>query len=410
MEKTDFFDDPEKYAVNTIVKLERSHQAMARKGENIYKRKDGRWEGRVIQKNGKFKYFYARTYREVREKMKDSRKTEDVQGKEYTSRQRYAAGLFQIWLDEAGTRLKPSTCESYYYCLQGYVLPHFRLPENKQLSKESVLRFVQAIHKNDTLSASYRRKILSIFKTALRDISKSFPEYVPLMEAVVYPKVRVGEEIPVFSVREQQILEYAVQSAADSRLFGVILCFYTGIRLGELCALKWMDIDMDTGIMSISRTVTRIRNPESSPCKTMLWEGTPKSRTSVRKIPLPALVLKRLKEYFPAPQSEDCYILSGKPVPFDPRAYQRLYKRLLKTAGVREQKFHALRHTFATRALELGVDIKTLSEFLGHSNVSITLNIYTHSMMEQKIKAIEKFNAMYVTHMELALCAVRSAV
>ncbi|MFT3982814.1 MAG: site-specific integrase [Lachnospiraceae bacterium] len=383
---------------------------MARKGENIYKRKDGRWEGRLLQSGGKFRYFYAKTYREVRAKMRDSREAADTKEEECTNRQLYASGLFQLWLEEVGYRLKPSTCESYYYCLQGYVIPHFRSPENRHLSKKSVLSFVHAIHKNDTISTAYQRKILSIFKTALRDISKTFPEYSSLVEIVVYPKVISGEEVSIFSIKEQKIIQNTVQKSSDRRLFGVILCFYTGIRLGELCALKWEDIDLDSGMMSISRTVTRIRNPELSGCKTMLCEGTPKSRTSTRKIPLPEFLLKKMKERSMGSIDEACYVLSEKTVPFDPRAYQRLYKSLLKDAGVKERKFHAIRHTFATRALELGVDIKTLSELLGHSNVSITLNIYAHSLIEQKKKAIEKFNQMYAAQMEIPLYAVNSAV
>ncbi len=383
---------------------------MARKGENIYKRKDGRWEGRVLQFGGKFRYFYAKTYREVRAKMRESRKTTDTQNMQHINRQLCATDLFQNWLEEAGHRLKPSTCESYYYCLEGYVLPHFRLSENEHLSKDSVFRFVQAIYRNEVRSTSYRRKILSIFKTALRDISKKYPEYNSLTEIVSFPKVEIGEEISVFSIREQKILQNTIQSSSDNKTFGILICFYTGIRLGELCGLKWGDIDLDAGIMSILRTVTRIRNPETSGGKTILWEGPPKSRTSTRKIPLPDFLLKKMKDYQAASISEDCYVLSGKTVPFDPRAYQRLYKGLLKKAEIKERKFHAIRHTFATRALELGVDIKTLSELLGHSNVSITLNIYAHSLIEQKKKAIKKFNEMYIVQMENSLSAVNSAV
>lgn len=383
---------------------------MARKGENIYKRKDGRWEGRVLQADGKFRYFYAKTYRDVRSKVRASREIIDNSNKKYTNRQLYAIDLFQSWQEDTRHRLKPSTCESYYYCLEGYVIPHFRLPENKHLSKDSVLRFVQAINENKRCSTSYRRKILSIFKTALRDISKKFPEYNPLIEIISFPKVKISEEVSVFSIREQKTLQKAIQSSPDNRTFGVLICFYTGIRLGELCGLKWRDIDPDTGIMSISRTVTRIRNPEAYGSKTILWEGPPKSRTSVRKIPLPRFLLEQLKDYRTASTNEECYVLSGKTVPFDPRTYQRLYKGLLKKADIKERKFHAIRHTFATRALEMGVDIKTLSELLGHSNVSITLNIYAHSLIEQKMKAIEKFNEMYIIQMGKSLYAVNSAV
>ena len=136
----------------------------------------------------------------------------------------------------------------------------------------------------------------------------------------------------------------------------------------------------------------------------------PKSQKSVRKIPLPQFVLDLIRKYKIYAVDENNYILSGTKTPIDPRSYQKLFQKVLKKAGVKSRKFHAIRHTFATRALELGVDIKTLSEILGHANVSVTLNIYAHSMFEQKKKAIDKMNAMYVLHEESASFAVLNSV
>lgn len=384
---------------------------MARKGENIYKRKDGRWEGRVINLEGKYQYFYAKTYRDVRTKMKNIQEQSHAAHKKQGGGQPSAADLFEAWLTgDVTSRIKPSTYESYYYCMRGYVIPHFSQREYAQLSEKSIVEFVNSIHRNGDISVSYQKKILSIFKTALREISKNSPGYAALIELVTLPKSKPSAEVPVFSMKEQRLIEYAVQSSEDLRILGIILCFYTGIRLGELCALKWSDIDFEAGTMSISRSVSRIRNFETSETKTQLYVGTPKSNTSCRKIPLPAFLLKMAEENRLGPVSENCYVLSGNADPFDPRVYQRLYKNLLKKAGIRTRKFHAIRHTFATRALELGVDIKTLSEILGHSNVSITLNVYAHSLMEQKKKAIDKLNEMHITHMKTSSFAVNSAV
>jgi integrase len=202
-------------------------------------------------------------------------------------------------------------------------------------------------------------------------------------------------------MKEQRILEQAAFMSPDKRALGIILCFYTGIRLGELCALRWRDIDLEAGTMYIGNTVSRIRNFQSVESKTMLHIGTPKSKTSTRKIPLPGFLLELAKELKPGIKSEEHFILSNKNTPFEPRVYQKLYKRILKDTGIKDRKFHAIRHTFATRALEVGVDIKTLSEILGHSNVTITLNIYAHSLMEQKKAAIEKLNMMHVTQMKV---------
>lgn len=385
---------------------------MARKGENIYKRKDGRWEGRVIQSEGKYRYYYAKTYREVREKMKNSCDTEATPIMKVQQSKENAADLFNNWLlNDSLNQLKPSTFESYYYCMKSYVIPYFSQPQNTLLCEKTITAFVQSIHNNQELSVTYQKKILSIFKTALKAIFIKTPKNQLLIDKVILPKVKYSlTEVPVFSLKEQRLLEYTVQNSKDERMLGIVLCFYTGIRLGELCALKWGDFDFDAGTMSIRRSVSRVRNFESEGAKTKLSIGTPKSCTSCRKIPIPAFFYKQVKDKNMIPKAENYYILSSGTEPFDPRAYQRLYKKMLVESGVRNRKFHALRHTFATRALELGVDLKTLSEILGHSNVNITLNVYAHSLMEQKKKAIEKMNELYFTHEENKAFAVNSAV
>ena len=384
---------------------------MPRKGENIYKRKDGRWEGRVLKLDGKYRYLYAKTYREVRSKMKDTRELNKFVNTKRTNKKESAADLFEAWLSgEIMTRLKPSTYENYYHCINKYVIPYFRLPGNAQLSEESIRQLVEEINQNAAISVSYRRKILSILKTALREIYRDVPNHPSVAELVTLPKVRSSKEVPVFSMKEQRMIEHVVQQSEDKRLLGIMLCFYSGIRLGELCALKWEDFDFEAGAVSITRTVSRIQNREPNREKTVLHVGTPKSETSLRKIPLPAFLLRLIEKYSLPFEEDDCYMLSGKAAPFDPRIYQRMYKKVLAAAGVKDRKFHTIRHTFATRALELGVDIKTLSEILGHSSVNITLNVYTHSLMEQKKVAIEKFNEMHVMYMKPVPFAVDSAV
>ncbi|WP_312071613.1 site-specific integrase [Anaerotignum propionicum] len=384
---------------------------MARKGENIYKRKDGRWEGRVLMENKKYYSIYAKSYKEVREKMRNAKPQEKSVSKTSSYSNKNAADLFQSWLNNGlSERLKPSTYESYYQCMHKYVLPYFNQPENEQLTDISVVRFVKQMKENNSLSKAYQRKILSIFKTALREISKNIPEYTSVVTNITLPSVKIQQEVPVFTMKEQRLIEYAAQCSVDKRCLGVILCFYTGLRIGELCALKWSDFDMDAGTMLVSRTVSRIQNFNSDGAKTQLIVGTPKSRTSLRRIPLPAFLLELLQKNKLDLQDENSSILSEKAEPFDPRVYQRIYKKLLKEAGVRDRKFHAIRHSFATRALELGVDIKTLSEILGHSNVSITLNIYAHSLMEQKRIAIDKFNEMHRLHMQIPEFTVNSVV
>lgn len=383
---------------------------MPRRGENIYKRKDGRWEGRVLKSPGKYQYVYAKTYKEVREKKKLLQEDISRQLSINTHIICDAAKEFTAWLNgDLASRVKPSTYESYYRCIIGYVIPFYQEKGNEQISLQTTSEFSCRINNHEKFSGSYRRKILTIYKTALREIMKGNNECDNILNAIQLPR-KITAEVQVFSVKEQRKIEKAIIQSPDKRCLGILLCFYTGIRLGEICGLKWEDIDFDAGTMVVTRTVSRIKNFNETKKKTVLFIGKPKSNHSVRKIPLPDFLLDLARELNMESSDESHFILTNTELPMDPRKYQKLFQKLLIHARVKKRKFHAIRHTFATRALELGVDIKTLSEILGHSNVSITLNIYAHSMYEQKKKAMGKLNAMYVMHTETALLAVTNSV
>lgn len=379
---------------------------MPRRGENVYKRKDGRWEGRILKPDGKYRYVYAKTYKEVKEKKNNLQGSDKpCEGKKPCTA-KSAASLFELWLKSGvADEVKPSTYENYYRCMHKYVIPFFKKAGNERITELQVEQFVKSIMNNSDLSDSYKKKILSIFKTALRDILTGSGDCALIMEKVKLPKADYTA-IQVFSIKEQRLIENAVINSEDKRALGILLCFYTGIRLGELCALKWGDIDFEARTVSISRTVSRTKNFQQNANQSMLLVGTPKSKKSFRKIPLPDFLLKLSNELKPYPQNENFYVFSGAKFPIEPRTYQKLFKRILASAGVKDHKFHAIRHTFATRALELGVDIKTISEILGHSNVSTTLNIYAHSLMEHKRIAIDKLNDMHITYMKTASFAV----
>lgn len=383
---------------------------MPRRGENVYKRKDGRWEGRILKQDGKYQYFYAKAYKKVKEKMKSFQEHGGLCETQQPGKEKNAAALFTNWLEgDLRRQVKPSTYENYHYCMQRYVLPFFGRTENSKITEASVARFTKEIKDDIAISESYKKKILTIFKTALRELLRGMPESPAVMQTVRLPRAQ-SAEVQVFTMKEQRLIEQAALCATDSRALGILLCFYTGIRLGELCALKWSDLDREAGTLSVARTVSRTKNFAPDGTKTMLYVGTPKSRKSVRKIPLPAFLLELADAYQRTAPHGGCYVFSGGNVPPDPRTMQKLFQSILESAGVTYRKFHTIRHTFATRALELGVDIKTLSEILGHSNVSVTLNIYAHSLMDHKKTAIDKFNHMHLTHMHGPAFAVPSAV
>ena len=197
--------------------------------------------------------------------------------------------------------------------------------------------------------------------------------------------------VEAFTREEQRRLEEAIAAWEDRRLFGIRLCLYTGLRIGELLGLEWQDVDMEKGILHIGKTVYREKNAAG---EWQLFVDRPKTAASERMVPLPGYLAEDLRIYRMGARSE--FVIENKKAErMSIRSYQYLFERLTEKAGVRKLNFHALRHTFATRALECGMDIKTLSELMGHKNATITLNRYAHSMMDTKIAAMNKLEKLF---------------
>ena len=199
----------------------------------------------------------------------------------------------------------------------------------------------------------------------------------------------VFKSVDVFSTEEQKkILDFLYRDM-DENNFGIFLCLSTGLRLGEICSLKWSDIDLRNRIMTVRRTVHRI-NTENEGTRTRLTIGTPKSRTSYRVIPLSDEVV-----YIADNQIRHHEYVISKSKPTDPRTYEYRFERILKKLNISHKRFHVLRHTFATNCIYCGVDIKSLSEMLGHANIQTTLDKYVHPSMEQKRKHLNTLSGIY---------------
>jgi len=197
------------------------------------------------------------------------------------------------------------------------------------------------------------------------------------------------------TVSEQEKLKNHIQNNLDCKSLGVLISLYTGVRLGELCALQWKDIDFYEEEIKVTKTLQRIKNTdENDNRKTKVIIDKPKSVKSVRNIPLPSFLFNILKEYRKG-YTADTYILTGNLRYMDNRVYQDKFKQYIKLAGLQDINFHATRHTFATRAIEHGIDVKTVSELLGHSSVKFTLERYVHSSKEHKKQSMEKMAACY---------------
>lgn len=226
--------------------------------------------------------------------------------------------------------------------------------------------------------------ILSTVKSSLCKASDIGISKTKDMHSIIRSKVR-EKQIECFSRGEQKIIEEYVLNARKTKLCGIIISLYSGLRIGELLALKWSDIDFERGMISVTKS-----------CRDSWKDGkyvkvidTVKTAHSMRRVPLPMQITKYLKKIKRSCLGE--YVVDGKSTyGAQVRVYQKTFERVLNKLSLSHRGFHSLRHTFATRALEIGMDVKTLSEILGHSNPTVTLNRYAHSMLEYKVEMMNK--------------------
>jgi integrase len=194
------------------------------------------------------------------------------------------------------------------------------------------------------------------------------------------------KKIEAFTVEEQRAIEIEISYSDDRRLHGILLCLYTGLRIGELIGLTWNDVDLERGVIKITKTVYREKDESGT---WQLCVDTPKTKASDRVIPLPEYITYMLRQDYETTQTS--YVVENKKGErMSIRSYQYIFEKLIERAGVRKLNFHALRHTFATRAIECGMDIKTVADIMGHQNASITLNRYAHCMLDHKIEMMQK--------------------
>ena len=373
---------------------------MSRRGENIHKRKDGRWEARIrTEHNSQFKYksVYAHSYSELKSKLKQLETLNtDISETEKVFLQNIA---FQ-WLDHIKESVKESTYSKYYSTVTKHITTYFSNMEIKDIDDMQIEKFVYDKYKNGKLNQNGGLSAKSV-----HDIYSVLIQIIKFAEKKKYiAKFNYDVTLPrleeyscnVFSNSDKTKLEQYVRLAPDLKKLGVLLVMYTGIRIGELCALKWSDIDIENGTLSITKTLQRIKNTDNnSTQKTKIIIGKPKSQKSIRIIPLQSFLLEILSS-FKVKYSDNAYVLTGSEIKFtEPRAYEKTYKKYLKECNIPNIKFHALRHTFATNAVEKNFDTKSLSEILGHSTVRFTLDRYVHPSDKVKRENMERLVSNY---------------
>ena len=358
---------------------------MARRGENIYKRGDGRWEGRYIrgrtpEGRAQYGYVYAATYSACREKRRQRLRElprEITPSNNMTLPE--AVELFSVEREQK-RKLKESTVSRYRYVVRQYIQPKLGAAPLYTLTEQRVADFYRKLQKQG-LSAKSTRDVGVLLRAILRTATKRGCSCTGVNAELPICKKR---QVEIFTEPEIVQLAHHIMDAPDLTGLGVLLTLNSGLRLGELCALRWSDIDLHAGFLRVEREVQRLYEQG----RTRLVMQPPKSESSLRRIPLPADMLSLLAAYKPKHTGDTC-LLTGTAAPIEPRTMQNRYKSLLKRAGVPYRNFHALRHTYATRCIEQNVDVKSVSEMLGHSDVRITLQTYVHVSLRHKQQAVQ---------------------
>ena len=370
---------------------------LARKGENIYKRKDGRWEGRYIvgrKPNGGARYasVYGRGYLEVKEKL-EKRKRERFKALPTCSLT--VRTLLEMWLSLRQTEIKESSRQRYVMLIERHILPRLGMIRVNCLTAEILSDYIRDLLKQGRvdgrggLAEKTVYDIVSILKSALKYAGRKYAIGDGGLLDVKLPTVR-QKRIETLGEQECEALSKCIIVDTDLNGVAYLLALNLGLRLGEVCGLKWSDINFAEKELTINRTVLRLNNGPH----TMLTVQSPKTDSSARVMPLTDELLSILSELRKSAPNE-AFVLTGNRLrPMEPRTLQYRFNAFLKAHGLKHHHFHALRHTFATRSIERGFDAKTLSEMLGHKNVKTTLQLYVHPTMHHKRRIAEAVSSL----------------
>lgn len=377
---------------------------MSRKGENIYKRKDGRWEGRYpLEKESggkrKYGYVYAYTYRECKDKLYAAKAMIKQQKEKsiITSNTMLLMDVADAWFLIKKPQLKDSTIVKYSILLSTHIIPKLGNRKIEELTKKDIQEYtLQLITSGKTNGDGLAPKTVADILSLLKNIFKYASEFGYNCSPEIC-SVRIHQDqkvLKVLTLEEQHKLSTYLLESDDLRDIGILVCLFTGLRIGELCALTWNNISIKDETLYIEKTLQRIKivdADQETDTKTKVIITAPKSTCSIRTIPLPKSIIEVLQKV----ESKDGYLLTGQIDKYiEPRSMQYHFKRTLIKCEMDPVHFHVLRHTFATRCVELGFDVKTLSELLGHSNVNITLNRYVHPSFELKRESMQRLSQL----------------
>lgn len=364
---------------------------MGRRGESIFRRKDGRWEARyplgkdVTTGKTKYRSVYGDTYSEAKEKRTQAMR------KAYTP---HGKGFFidavRMWLDEKEPDIKEQTYRKYRQCIDTHIIPYFGDVSCSAITQNAVDEFLRQkrlsgrLDGKGGLSPSTIRGMCIILQSILL---YAYQKKMGISEMIQIKKPKAEKKkVSVLNKYEQNKLETVLLGSPSGANLAIYLALYSGMRIGEICALRWCDIEFDERQLFVRSTVIRDKNGQSA-------IAPPKSESSRRMIPLTQQLTKLLAAEHKCSCSEFVFSSPRKDGFLNPRTLQYRFQAVLSRLEISSISFHALRHTFATRWIECGMDVKSLSEVLGHAGVQITLDIYVHSSDKLKREAIEKLES-----------------
>jgi len=374
---------------------------MPKRHTGVYKRKDGRWEGRYLKgrrPDGTALYgsVYGKSCSEVRDKLinmsTSTENNDSLRNKSYSFED-----ILVLWLNNNRIHHKGGTNTKYQNLLKAHIIPDLGRIDIDNITASMINNYLLKklncgrLDGKGGLSPSYVQSMMVIINSALRFAEKE-GLCTPLKSSIYKPVIK-KKELSILEYEEQKRLEAFLYSDINPFKLGVLISLNSGMRIGEICALRWSNVDLDNQIISVHHTISRIATDDNKSLEYVI--DSPKTRASYRAIPIvaslqPVIAKEKLK-------STSEYVVSTDGLFTKPRNFDYQFHKILKECGIRPINFHTLRHTFATRCIEAGVDVKSLSEILGHSNVSITLNTYVHSSINMKrnqLAKLERYNSL----------------
>lgn len=363
-----------------------------RKGENIYRRKDGRWEARYIHhyEKGKAKYrsVYGATYTEAKEKRQTILSCTDYMRVSGAKRLARFEEIAARWLQSRIKEVKESTFTRYIRTIEKQFYPAFYSCSLIKIGPDDIDKLFDSMKKvlsNKTLSDR-----ICIFKSIWKYGQENGYPCCPYQ----FPKKKCNrtESVTIIPPATRKKIEEALLKSNNLVSLGIVFTLFTGVRIGEMCGLQWGDIDFENGFATINRTVERIADLDvSTKRKTKVIISEPKTDKSRRIIPLPSFLLDYIERFR---LGNDRFILTGSKKHTEPHTYYTRYKTFLRRNDIGDYTYHVLRHTFATDCVEKGFDIKSLSEILGHSDVSTTMNLYVHPTLQMKKRQMDMLSPL----------------